>query len=217
MQTKAIGAAIAGGVIGALIWGAISHFTGYEVGYVAWGIGGLVGWLATVAGGSGFTTAAAAGAIALVSIAGGKLLATKFAIDASRAELAAELESAADEFLIESGLFYDLSSEDEYPEFMIAHGYSESDDASDVSQDEIDYFKATAIPVYEEIRDGEKDPEILERIYADRVISTNLAEIGFLQLAFGGQEPGDYAFDLLFAALGIFTAFKLVAREEETA
>ena len=39
--------ALAGGVvagsIGALIWAAIAYFTGYEVGWVAWGVGGLVG------------------------------------------------------------------------------------------------------------------------------------------------------------------------------
>jgi hypothetical protein len=42
-----IGAMIGGGiagVIGALVWGGIIYGTGYEVGYVAWGIGALVGF-----------------------------------------------------------------------------------------------------------------------------------------------------------------------------
>lgn len=39
----AIGGTIAG-IIGALIWGGIAYSSGYEIGWIAWGIGGLVGF-----------------------------------------------------------------------------------------------------------------------------------------------------------------------------
>ena len=42
-QLKLIGGGVVGGLVGAGIWAAIGHFTGYEVGWIAWGIGGLVG------------------------------------------------------------------------------------------------------------------------------------------------------------------------------
>ena len=60
--------ALAGGVIagsiGALVWAAIAYFTGYEVGWVAWGVGGLVGF-GVVLGNSG-NRSRAAGIIAVV-------------------------------------------------------------------------------------------------------------------------------------------------------
>ena len=37
-----IGGAL-GGLIGAVIWAGISYFTGYEIGWIAWGVGGMVG------------------------------------------------------------------------------------------------------------------------------------------------------------------------------
>ena len=32
------------GIIGATIWAAIEHYTHYQVGYIAWGIGAFVGY-----------------------------------------------------------------------------------------------------------------------------------------------------------------------------
>jgi len=64
-----------GGAIGAIIWAGIYYFTNYEAGYVAWGVGGLVGF--------GFakgndTPGAAAGVIAsiiaVLALLGGKVL-----------------------------------------------------------------------------------------------------------------------------------------------
>lgn len=36
---------IIGGVIGAAVWAGVVYFTGYEVGWIAWGLGALVGFL----------------------------------------------------------------------------------------------------------------------------------------------------------------------------
>lgn len=65
---------IVAGVIGAAIWAAIAYFLNVEVGYVAWGIGGLVG-LAVAKGsdGEGSTSNAIfAVVVTVLSIAGGK-------------------------------------------------------------------------------------------------------------------------------------------------
>lgn len=62
------------GVIGAGVWAAVSFYTGYEVGFIAWGIGLLVG-IGMIAGAqdqaSGATGAVAA-VIALAAVLGGK-------------------------------------------------------------------------------------------------------------------------------------------------
>ena len=40
---KSLVAGIVAGLIGAGVWAAIAYFAGYEVGWIAWGVGGLVG------------------------------------------------------------------------------------------------------------------------------------------------------------------------------
>lgn len=75
-------AATVGGAIGAVIWGAIAYFTHHEVGYVAWGVGGLVGFCVKMA--SEEMDETFAGIIAaigsVVSIMAGKLLAAIFMV-----------------------------------------------------------------------------------------------------------------------------------------
>jgi len=75
--TLAFVGAVIGGVLGATIWGAIAYFTGYEIGYVAIGVGVLVGIGAQLGGGSettggGMVVGVMAAIVAVASIAGGK-------------------------------------------------------------------------------------------------------------------------------------------------
>ena len=46
MFVRGIVGAVIGALAGALVWGALTYFLKIEVGYVAWGIGGVVGFLA---------------------------------------------------------------------------------------------------------------------------------------------------------------------------
>ncbi|MDB5344924.1 MAG: hypothetical protein JWP89_3301 [Schlesneria sp.] len=71
-----------GGSIGAVIWGAIAYFAHAEVGYVAWGVGGLVGFCVRMGAGDmdeGIAGFIAAGG-AVISILAGKLLAGYFIV-----------------------------------------------------------------------------------------------------------------------------------------
>ncbi|HEY4261587.1 MAG TPA: hypothetical protein VGM98_15565 [Schlesneria sp.] len=71
-----------GGGIGAVIWGAIAYFAHAEVGYVAWGVGGLVGFCVRMGAGDmdeGIAGFIAAGG-AVISILAGKLLAGYFIV-----------------------------------------------------------------------------------------------------------------------------------------
>ncbi|MEX0728739.1 MAG: hypothetical protein WEB58_08830 [Planctomycetaceae bacterium] len=83
---------IAGG-IGAFIWGGIGYFTGYEIGWLAWGIGAACG--AAVGAGSGAVDEFVSGMIAVVcalgSIALGKYLIVYFLMQKLVAEFGAEL------------------------------------------------------------------------------------------------------------------------------
>ena len=79
--TSIIAASVGGGV-GALIWGAIAYFAHVEVGYVAWGIGGLVGFCVRVAAGDMDDTFAGiiAAVGSVISILAGKLLSAYFIV-----------------------------------------------------------------------------------------------------------------------------------------
>lgn len=70
----AIGGGVIGGVIGAAIWAAISYYTNYEIGYIAWGIGALVGFCVRTGARelNGFVPALIAVLLAAGSIVGGK-------------------------------------------------------------------------------------------------------------------------------------------------
>lgn len=71
MLKSLIGGLIAG-LVGAAIWAAISFWTGYEIGWIAWGIGGLVGFAVALGGQQGMTAGLAAVVISVLAIMGGK-------------------------------------------------------------------------------------------------------------------------------------------------
>jgi hypothetical protein len=104
MSATGLFVGLVAGAVGAAAWAALAYFTGYEVGYVAWGIGLLVGSGVFVGGGrtASTTHGAAAVAITLVAIAGGKYAATHFVFEkvlhAALVEHRARLEN--EEFLI---------------------------------------------------------------------------------------------------------------------
>lgn len=91
MKPAAIVGALIGGIIGAILWGAISAVINFEIGYMATGIGFLVGFGAVLLGGQGKPMGVLCGIIALLSIFGGKIAAVRFtARPALRAELLKE-------------------------------------------------------------------------------------------------------------------------------
>lgn len=71
---KGVAAAVIAGIAGAAVWAAVSHYTGYEVGFIAWGVGLVVG-IAMMAGAgnsAGAQTGVLAAIIAVAAVLGGK-------------------------------------------------------------------------------------------------------------------------------------------------
>ena len=124
MKTGAIVAGAVGALLGAIIWAVISATTGYEVAYVAWGIGLLVGFGAKVAGGQGKSIGLVCALLALVSIFCGKMFAVQYALPGEIRKLAEEKypRSLYDEIAVDAAEFSEVSSEEEYPAFMAARG-----------------------------------------------------------------------------------------------
>jgi len=73
---RAVIGGLVGGAIGALLWAGVVVFTGYEVGWIAWGVGGLVGYGVAKGNEGGGRSSTAAGTLAVViaalAILGGK-------------------------------------------------------------------------------------------------------------------------------------------------
>ena len=69
------------GALGALIWAGVVYFTEYEIGWIAWGVGAMVGFAVALGNEDGRRSPTAAGvlavAITVVSIVAGKYLAVQ--------------------------------------------------------------------------------------------------------------------------------------------
>lgn len=63
---RAVIGGLVGGAIGALLWAGVVVFTGYEVGWIAWGVGGLVGFGVAKGNEDGGRSSTAAGTLAVV-------------------------------------------------------------------------------------------------------------------------------------------------------
>ena len=111
----AIFGGILGGLLGAAIWAAVGHWTDYEVGWIAWGIGFLVG--VGVRGGSRGRalagSAVMAGVIAFGAVVAGKWAALTMSVDAQVNEM--PIAAIADVVVAErlaAGELIELPSED---------------------------------------------------------------------------------------------------------
>jgi hypothetical protein len=217
--------AIGGAIVGAFVWGGIAYLTNYEVGYVAWGIGALVGGLARFMGSRGQTAGIVCGVLALASIAGGKYLATKWTIRAGIDESIsmALTEEAYREALTDARDFAALESRDQYAEFMVSHNFTAAQTAAEVGADELESFEQHSVPGLRWIhanrpsfeqwraRESERMRALMQEFLDDdqsilEIVKENLGPI-----------------DILFAFLGVATAFQLAragmptAREESPA
>ena len=206
-----VGLAAAGA--GALVWAAVSYFTGREVGYVAWGLGLLVGMATAKFGGRGMASACAAAVLTVAGIAGGKLLGTRFFVEKGVAEvyeatftpeLHAELVRDADDFAELDGSAGDA----ELRQFMFEHNYGTAGSADDVPEEELQAFLAIDAPQLRELHSQRLSFEDwrAQRIEEDRRAFDE--EFSIVQASLDELGP----IDLVFVVLGVTTAFGVARR-----
>lgn len=176
---------IVAGVIGAAIWAAIAYFLNVEVGYVAWGIGGLVGFAVAKGGdGEGSTNNAIfAVVVTVLSIVGGKyaVLEISFAQELAGIEmlsvddipdeqellvylcdeLIAEKENQGEEITWPAGVDPDeATSQEEYPETIWQVASQQWNDMDDQAKEDVKQLvierRAAAIAVFDEFIDDLK-------------------------------------------------------------
>ncbi len=205
--------ALLAAAIGALAWGAVTYFSGYEVGYVAWGLGALVGAAMVKFGGRDMACAATAAALTVVGIAGGKLIATHFVVEkefrAGCAEtFTRELHAALQQDAVDFAQLDPNPTDSELRLFMVEHGFTSAESPQRVQPKEVQEFLSTTAA---ELRSMRSNQPSYESWYAHHVAESRRAfeaEFSIVQANLD-QLSG---FDLLWVFLGVSTAFGIVRR-----
>lgn len=194
------------GVAGALAWAAVAYFVNLEVGYLAWGIGLLVGYAVLLAEGRGPIAGAAAAAITIVSLLAGKYLSVELLVQKEMAavqpvneelvvsyvadEVVADYESAGKPVAWPVGVDPgDASTEADYP----ADVWSEATN------------RWAAMPEDERQSRTQFAQQQLDQFVA--VFANQARQDGFFATF--------SAFDFLFFGLGVVTAFRLPSSAED--
>lgn len=189
-----------GAAVGAAIWFGVAHTTNYEVGWIAWGVGGLagLGMMLGNRGGSGPIPGAVAALMAVLGIVSGKLLVFNTVIAPFAAAIHQDSASPRE----------DLAS-------MTAAENLEAQGKDESLSDE-EWEKAHAAEV-ERIRPeiaGLSDAQVRDRL-AERKAALEkefraMAGRQFFASMFGFM-------DIVFFALAMMTAYKLGARSAAAA
>ena len=217
MRITALLVAAIGAFVGAAIWAVIAATTGYEVGYVAWGIGLLVGFGAKIAGGVGKPLAAACAGLALIGIFGGKMMAVRYDFAKQTKAMLEALTSKEryQEDLRDAADFAALKSEDEYAAFMVTHKYIDDEQpAPKVTAEDVQEFKEHSVPHLKKLHADKPSYEQwrescnanLAENFRPSISMSGMARVAMSQLG---------AMDLVFALLGVATAYRVALSSGE--
>ncbi|MFN9373378.1 MAG: hypothetical protein ACK6D3_15960 [Planctomycetaceae bacterium] len=197
---------VLGGVIGAgagaLVWGALTHFLNVEVGYVAWGIGAAVGFLALAfSGGNGSPALGASSAvIALLGVAVGKIFAIWLALGSLNAP-PKNPEQAALSILADS-----IIEEHQAAGKPVIFPPGKNLENALGKQDYPPAIWAEAETRWQAMSAGERELSLKELDQEGQISAAQRMEISILALRNGA---GLSLFDLLWVFLAVSTAFKL--------
>ncbi len=191
-------------LIGAMLWKGIAIAIDYELGLIAWAIGGGIGFVVAFSGSRGQAAAVYCAVMALVAIIGGKYL---FYADL-QGNLGELLANSTEEFqvlyneeLADAKALESVSGEEETREFMVQHGYSDAIDSDSVTNEELDQFQTETLPRLMSFSDF---PPSYEEWYRT-TIESNLSTVSASDLL---KESFDFI-DAIFLFLGITTAARV--------
>ena len=209
LKANGIIAGIVAAVLGALLWKGIVVAFEYELGLIAWAIGGAIGFAVAFTGSKGQASGVMCGVLALVAILGGKYM----VIESFRAELtdivssaSVELTAVYDAQVEEAKAFSkDVTDEQSLRQFIVDYEYSDSYEVKGVTVDEIAYFKESMEPSFDALNNGVEYEEWYNNSFQGQIANYSTLEV--MQDDFGFM-------DVLFLFLGVGTAFRLGRGEE---
>lgn len=185
--------------LGTAAWGLLAFYAHRELGILAWGIGGLIGFAIVRAGGHGTFLAVCGGALALLSIGSGKQMAFRMSVDQEITMLVADMnESAHAERTKDAADWVALGpspTPDQVKAFTDGHGY-EVDDLKAFASEEGPRLRAfaEARPTVEQWREEQKAE-----------IARHVSFVEFLKDDF-------HPLDIVFVLFGVATAFGMVSK-----
>lgn len=204
MNPIALLGAVLGGIVGAVIWCLVANFTGYELPYMQWAIGGLVGVGASSLGGRGILMAFCCALICFLSIFVGKMGGVLIARGVARDALAVKLTQERYETMsLQAQSFAALPSPEFYGDFMIENGYVAEDT---VTEEDLERFEAVEVPVFRRLYAEKIDYRDWSQFYAERYLSYAVSD----QSAGGVVISELKGYELFFSCLGAATAFVMV-------
>ena len=197
----ALAAGLVAALLGGLIWAAIVLVTDYEVGWVAWGIGALVGFaMAAVTRTRGRAIGLAAAALALVGLIAGK----GFVVAGSAGSIADELMESPE--YLAGAVAWEMYGAGELEPATIA-----AIDATDAAGDTLsDALWADMLAQGAARLNTMSDTD--RRALAEEAAAGFIGQIGLVD-GIMAQLSG---FDLLWLLLAMGTAYKIMEAREET-
>ncbi len=204
--TAVIGGLVAG-AIGAAVWAVIARFTGFEIGWIAWGIGVFVG-LGVALGNRGEGSTAAgvlAAAVAIMAVVVGKYLTVRMLVPEKAALVANAVAALDDPELLVSYLADDVVSELEAQGTPVVWpaGVDPHQAAHKVE------YPPEVWTAAQSRWDG-MSPEDREAYRRDRRARIELAAAAFHEtIARSGFLHAFGLMDLIFFGLAVATAFKI--------
>lgn len=193
-----IGAAV-GGFIGMLIWAGLIVATNTEIGWIAWGVGGLTGFAARAIGrGTGPTIGLAAAISAFIAIIGGQFLATRHAVTTFMDGVVKEGYNEHIAYAKEAAAAKDDS---EIKAFLVKQAQLDEEDTPAISDSDVNDFKRDELPGLRKAANGQlsrAEFERTNRASLESVFTTK--QILLSSLSF---------WTLLWIALGVGSAYKL--------
>ncbi len=207
----AIAAAAAVALFGAWVWKFVAVTFEYEFGLIAWAIGGAVGFTAAASGSRGMQAGIVCGVLALGSIVVGKYWAYSAFVDQFQDAVSGvmtsddEMNDYYEQEVSDARAFVDGSGSDDFVRsFMVERGYTDATDPARVSADDIEYFRDYVEPA---LREMAEQPQDFEQWQANSIEAIGeISPWAMMRESFG-------LFDILFAFLGIGTAFRLGSQQ----
>ncbi len=202
-------------LLGALLWKFIAVTFNYELGLIAWLIGGAIGFSAATIGAKGHNTATLCAVLALLAIMGGKYMATSSLISDAMAAVSGgdevegvSLKTVFEEVKLDAKQFSEtVSDEKSLRKFMVERGYSESTNPELVTYEEIESFRENKQPDLEEMIDN---PQSFDD-WKNNTLTQELEDLSAFDVMLGNLG----LLDFLFLFLGVGTAFRLGLGEEQ--
>jgi len=211
---KSMGLAVLAAFVGAFVWKFIAVTLEIELAFLAWLIGGAIGFAAAIGGARGQKTAIACAVLAAVAILGGKYwMISSFQANWEQAlsysAEAEEIDFNEDyiEELEDANIFLvNVQDDDSLRTFMIDRGYAELYDNQEISNEELQHFKEYTAPRLEKIANEQPSYDQWFEHYLKGSIE-NISTFALLKEQIG-------LLDFIFLFLGIGTAYRLGLGQE---